>query len=103
MSEDIHKTAFGTQFGLYEFVVMPFGLTNAPTNFNRLMERILCKHSAYIGAFFDDIINHSHTLEEHKIHLQSIFDKFCANKLYVHGKKSQFFMRKVKYLNHIGS
>ena len=101
MPEDIHKTAFCTQFGLYEFVVMPFGLTNAPTTFNRLMEKIFCKHSAYIGVFFDDIIVHSHTLEEHKLHLQSVFDELRANKLYVNGKKSEFFMKEIKYLGHI--
>ena len=99
--EDIHKTAFRTQFGLYEFVVMPFGLTNAPATFNRLMEKIFCKHSAYIGVFFDDIIVHSHTLEEHKLHLQSVFDELRANKLYVNGKKSEFFMKEIKYLGHI--
>ncbi len=99
--EDIHKTAFRTQFGLYEYVVMPFGLTNAPATFNRFMERIFRKQSAYTGVFFDDIIIHSHSLEEHKRHLQSVFDELQANKLYINGKKSEFFMREIKYLGHI--
>ena len=80
---------------------MLFGLTKALETFNRLMEKLFCKHSAYASVFFNDIIVHSQTLEEHKLHLQSIFDKLHTNKLYVNGKKSEFFMQEIKYLGHI--
>ena len=32
--EDIHKTAFSTRYGLYEYTVISFGLTNAPGIFH---------------------------------------------------------------------
>lgn len=39
-TKDVHKMAFCTTFGLYEFLVMPFDLTNALATFNRMMDRI---------------------------------------------------------------
>ena len=36
----MHKTAFRTRYGHYEFLVMLFGLINAPTDFIDLMNRV---------------------------------------------------------------
>ena len=37
---DVHKTAFRTQYGHYEFLVMSFGLTNAQAAFMDLMNHV---------------------------------------------------------------
>ena len=88
-------------FGLYEFLVMPFGLTNAPATFNRLMEKLFQPYWTFTGVFFDNTIIHSNTLDEHKKHLQVIFQTLRENKLFINQKKSEFFLKEIQYLGHI--
>jgi hypothetical protein len=55
--EGIHKIAFRTKYGNYEFFVVPFGLTNAPTTFMCLMNSVLSKYlDKFVLVFVDGIL-----------------------------------------------
>ena len=82
--KDIHKTAFCTHQGHYEFLVMSFGLINAPSTFQSLMNHIFQGYfKKFVLVFFDDILVYSPTWNSHLHHLELIFSILVHYQLYV--------------------
>ena len=89
--EHIHKTAFRTQLGQWEFIVMPFGLCNAPATFQRLMNKIFTKEIGdFVCVYLDDILIFSRSIEEHLEHLRRVLTRLRESKLYAKLHKCEF-------------
>ncbi|KAA0047475.1 uncharacterized protein E5676_scaffold507G00670 [Cucumis melo var. makuwa] len=76
---DEPKTTCVTRYGAFEFFVMPFGLTNASTTF----------------------LVYSTTMEEHRDHLQKVFQKLKKNQLYVKREKCFIAQERIKFFGHV--
>ncbi|KAJ9552705.1 hypothetical protein OSB04_016750 [Centaurea solstitialis] len=89
--EDIHKAAFRTRYGHYEFLVMPFGLSNAPATFMDLMNRV-CRPmlDRSVIVFIDDILIYSKMKADHVVHLGEVLEVLRKERLYAKFSKCAF-------------
>jgi hypothetical protein len=99
---NITKTAFHTQYGLYEYTVMSLGLTNAPAYFMYLMNKVFMEYlDKFIVVFIDDILMFSKTEEEHEKHRRLVLEKLRSNQMYAKFTKCEFWLTEVTFLGHV--
>jgi hypothetical protein len=100
--EDIHKTAFVTRYGQYEYAVVLFGLTNAPTYFMSMMNKVFMDElDKCVVVFTDDILVYSQTAEEHEKHLRIMLGKLRQHQLSAKFSKCELWMEEVTFLGHV--
>jgi hypothetical protein len=100
--EDVPKTAFTTQYGLYEYLLMSFGLTNAPAHFMYLMNSVFMPElDKFVVMFIDDILIYSKSKEEHADHLRIVLTRLREHQLHAKFSKCEFWLDKVQFLGHV--
>ena len=101
---NVHKTAFRTQYGHYEFLVIPFGLTDASAAFMDLMNRIFQPPvDKFVVVFIDDILVYSKDPKNHDTHLRVVLETLRKEQLYAKLSKCEFWLNEVSFLGHIVS
>ena len=73
-TDDRHKTAFLTKYGLFEHARLSFGLCNSPEFFQSEMQLIMSGLTWFqCLAYLDDVIVIGNTFQDHSRNLTSVF------------------------------
>jgi hypothetical protein len=100
--EGIHKTAFVTRYGQYEYTVVSFGLTNTPAYFMNMMNKVFMDElDKCVIVFIEDILVFSKTAKEHEEHLRIMLGKLRQHQLYAKFNKCEFWMEEVTFVGHV--
>ena len=97
--EDVSKTAFVTPDGSYEFLKMLFGMVNLAATLKRAMKKLL-KGLRNVEFYWDDILVHNRTWEEHIVALRELFSRLLQAGMTVRPSKCIFGVCSVEFLGH---
>jgi len=68
------RRAFRTHYVLNVSIIILFGLTNAPADFQRFINDVLHLFlDNFCTAYLNDILRYSNILQEHRIHVKTVF------------------------------
>ena len=100
----MHKSAFKTSYGHYEFLVMLFGLKNALAAFMDLMNLVFRPYvDQFVVVFIEDTLVYSKDRENHDTYLRVVLETLRKERLYAKLSKCEFWLREVSFLGHIVS
>src|ERR1044072_1071630 len=100
--DDMEKTTFVTQWGIFCYKVMPLGLKNAGAKYQRAMVALfhdMIRHE--IEVYVDDMIARSQTEEEHLDYLRKLFDRLKKYILRLNPNKCTFGVISDKLLGYV--
>jgi hypothetical protein len=96
------KTAFRTQYGLFESLVMPVVLTNGPTSFQHFINDVLQPYlDVFVRAYLDDILIYSDKLNDYRNYVLKVLEALSEAGLHLKPEKYEFHEQEVKYLSFI--
>ena len=91
-SGNIHKTAFSTPDGVYEFLHMPFGMVNSGATLTRAIRELL-RGMENVEHYVDDILVHATTWDCHVAMLRELLRRLAKAKFTVRPSKAVIWGR----------
>jgi len=68
-----------------------------------VLQKALAGLNQFCSAYIDDIIVYSRSVDEHKVHLEKVFDRLRQVGLKLHPEKRKLGCSEVLYLGHVVS
>lgn len=101
----IHKTAFVTPEGHFEYLRMPYGLTNSPIVYQRIINDTLRGHieAGNVLVYVDDVLCMSDSVGEGICLLKKVLETLTGSGFSINLRKCSFLSMEVEYLGRVVS
>ena len=97
--EDVHRTAFVTPDGQFEFTRMPFGMVNSGATLVRGLRKIL-EEMPGVRSYIDNIVIYSDSWEDHLRMLKELFGRVRKAQITSQPTKCLLGASRMEFLGH---